>query len=58
MFYAIFWATYVPFVLLSLSIVAERLTRHTEDDAPPRTKPVAVSAESSSRAHKDAGAAR
>jgi hypothetical protein len=58
MFYAIFWTTYVPFVLLSLSVLAERLTHHAEDDAPPRTKPVAVLAEPSNRAHKDASTAR
>ena len=31
-FYAIFWSTYVPFVLLTLSLLAERLTYHAESD--------------------------
>lgn len=44
-FYAIFWSTYVPFVLLTLSILAERLTdRHAESDAAPQAKPVSVPA--------------
>ena len=32
-FYAIFWTTYLPFVLLTLSLLADRLTHHTETDA-------------------------
>jgi hypothetical protein len=57
-FYAIFWSTYVPFVLLTLSILAARLTQnHVESDAAPQAQPVPVSAKASSRAHHDAGAA-
>ena len=32
-FYAIFWTTYLPFVVLTLSLLADRLTHHTESDA-------------------------
>jgi hypothetical protein len=44
-FYAIFWTTYLPFVLLSLSLLADRLTHHTESDAVAQTKPIPVHAE-------------
>jgi hypothetical protein len=39
MFYAIFWAAYLPFVLLTLSIVVERLMHHSESHAAPPAKP-------------------
>jgi hypothetical protein len=39
-FYAIFWTTYLPFVVLTLSLLADRLTHHTESDAATQTKPV------------------
>jgi hypothetical protein len=52
-FYAIFWTTYVPFVLLTLSILAERLTRHAESDAATQTKPVSVSGKASTRAEME-----
>ena len=57
-FYAIFWSTYVPFVLLTLSLLAERLTYHAESDGAIEAKRVPVSAKPSSRAHKDAGVAK
>ena len=41
-FYAIFWTTSLPFVLLSLSLLADRLTHHTESDAVAQTKSVPV----------------
>lgn len=56
-FYAIFWTTYVPFVLLTLSIFAERLTRHAEGNATTRANPVRISAKPSNRAHKESRAA-
>jgi hypothetical protein len=56
-FYAIFWTTYVPFVLLTLSILAERLTRPAESNAATQVKPVGVSAKPSDRAHKEPRAA-
>ena len=52
-FYVIFWTTYLPFVLLTLSLLADRLTHHTETDAAVQTKPVPVPAKPSSRG-KDA----
>jgi hypothetical protein len=58
MFYAIFWTTYLPFVLLSLSLLADRLTHHTESDAVAQTKPVPVHAEPSGRARREPGAAK
>jgi hypothetical protein len=57
-FYAIFWSTYVPFVVLTLSLLAERLTHHAERDGATEAKRVPVSAKLLSRAHKDAGLAR
>ena len=39
-FYAIFWTTYLPFVVLTLSLLADRLTHHTESDAATQTNPV------------------
>ena len=57
-FYAIFWSTYVPFVLLTLSLLAERLTHHAESDGATEAKRVPVSAKLSSRLHKDGGVAR
>jgi hypothetical protein len=57
-FYAIFWSTYVPFVVLTLSLLAERLTHHAESDRATEAKRVPVPAKLSSRAHKDAGLAR
>jgi hypothetical protein len=36
-FYAIFWTTYLPFVVLTLSLLADRLTHHTESDAATQT---------------------
>jgi hypothetical protein len=38
-FYAIFWTTYLPFVLVTLSILAERLTQPTDGDAATQAKP-------------------
>ena len=55
-FYVIFWTTYLPFVLLTLSLLADRLTHHT--DVAAQTKPVPVPAKPSGRARKDAGAAK
>jgi hypothetical protein len=52
-FYAIFWSTYVPFVLLTLSILAERLSHHPESDAAPQAKPVPASAQPTRRAKKE-----
>jgi hypothetical protein len=52
-FYAIFWTTYVPFVLLTLSILAERLTHHAESDAATQAKPVSVSGKASTRAEME-----
>jgi hypothetical protein len=57
-FYAIFWTTYLPFVVLTLSLLADRLTHHTESDAATQTKPVPAPAKPSGRARKDAGAAK
>jgi hypothetical protein len=57
-FYVIFWTTYLPFVLLTLSLLADRLTHHTETDAAVQTKPVPVPAKPSGRVCKDAGAAK
>ena len=37
-FYAIFWTTYLPFVVLTLSLLADRLTHHTESDAATQTR--------------------
>jgi len=54
-FYAIFWTTYLPFVVLTLSLLADRLTHHTESDAATQTKPVPAPAKPSGRARKDAG---
>ena len=51
-FYAIFWSTYVPFVLLTLSILAERLSHLTESDAAPQAKLVPASAQRPRRARK------
>jgi hypothetical protein len=33
-FYVIFWTTYLPFVLLTLSLLADRLTHHTAPITP------------------------
>ncbi len=57
-FYAIFWTTYVPFVVLTLSLLADRLTHHTESDAGAQAKPVPVATKPSRRARKDGGAAK
>jgi hypothetical protein len=57
-FYAIFWTTYVPFVLLTLSILGERLNRHAESDAATQAEPLRVSAKPPNRAHKDPTAAQ
>jgi hypothetical protein len=57
-FYAIFWTTYLPFVVLTLSLLADRLTHHTESDAATQTKPVPAPAKPSGRGRKDAGAAK
>ena len=51
-FYAIFWSTYVPFVLLTLFILAERLSHHPESDAAPQAKPAPVPAQPLRRAKK------
>ena len=51
-FYAIFWSTYVPFVLLTLSILAERLGHRPDSYAAPRAKPLPVSAQPSRRPQK------
>ena len=48
----------LPFVLLTLSLIADRLTHHTETDAAVQTKPVPVPAKPSGRVCKDAGAAK
>lgn len=57
-FYGIFWTTYLPFVLLTLSLLADRLTHHTGTDAAAQTKPVLVPAKPSGHARKDADAAK
>jgi hypothetical protein len=51
-FYAIFWITYVPFVLLTLSILAERLSHLAESDAAPQARAVPASAQRSRHAQK------
>jgi hypothetical protein len=51
-FYAIFWTTYLPFVVLTLSLLADRLTHHTESDAATQTKPVPAPAKPSGRARR------
>jgi hypothetical protein len=56
-FYTIFWTTYIPFVLLTFSILAERLTRHAESNAATQAKPVRVAAKPSNRVHKEPRAA-
>jgi len=53
-FYVIFWTTYLPFVLLTLSLLADRLTHHTGTDAAAQTKPVPVPAKPSGRARTPA----
>jgi hypothetical protein len=53
-FYAIFWTTYMPFALLILSALAERLTQHTERDVAARVKPVPVAVKPSARSHENA----
>jgi hypothetical protein len=57
-FYVIFWTTYLPFVLLTLSLIADHPTHNTETDAAVQTKPVPVPAKPSGGARKDAGAAK
>jgi hypothetical protein len=57
-FYAIFWSTYVPFVLLTLSILAERLSHHPASNAPRQAKPVPVPSHPSRRAQKQVVAAK
>ena len=57
-FYAIFWSAYVPFVVLTLSLLAERLTHHAESDGVTEGKRMPVPAQPSIRTDKDARLAK
>jgi hypothetical protein len=54
-FYAIFWSTYVPFAVLTLSLFVERLAHRDNGNVARQAQPVPVSAKPSSRAPKGAG---
>ena len=57
-FYAIFWSTYVPFVVLALSLLVERLTHRAKNDVARQAQPVPVTAKPLNRAPKGVGAPR
>jgi hypothetical protein len=57
-FYAIFWSAYVPFAVLTLSLLVERLFHHATSDVARQAQPVRVSAKSSNRSPNDAAASR